>query len=51
MVEMREGSPTWQELSAVLMAAGLYFVLSGRYDADTRAWAGGIGVVVGYRLR
>jgi hypothetical protein len=33
------------------MAAGLDVVLSGRYDADTRAWAAGIGVVVGYWLR
>jgi hypothetical protein len=41
MVEMRARSPTWQALSAVLIAAGLYVLLSGRDDADTRAWAGG----------
>jgi hypothetical protein len=41
MVEMRARSPTWQAPSAVLIAAGLYVLLSGRDDADTRAWAGG----------
>ena len=38
--------------SGVILAAGLWVILSGRYDADAQRWASGaIGTVVGYWLK
>jgi hypothetical protein len=45
---------TWMQIavSAVILAAGLWVILSGRYDADAQQWAAGaIGTVVGYWLK
>jgi hypothetical protein len=39
-------------VSAVLLAAGLWVMLSGNYGADAMHWASGaIGTVVGYWLK
>ena len=38
--------------SGVILASGLWVILSGRYDADAQRWASGaIGTVVGYWLK
>jgi hypothetical protein len=39
-------------VSVVVLGAGLWVILSGRYDADPQRWASGaIGTVVGYWLK
>jgi hypothetical protein len=39
-------------LSLVVIGAGLYMILSGRYDASNQHWAYGIiGTVVGFWLK
>ena len=39
-------------VSALVLAAGLWVMLSGRYDADVEKWAAGaIGTVVGFWLK
>ena len=39
-------------VSVLVLAAGLWVMLSGRYDADVEKWAAGaIGTVVGFWLK
>jgi hypothetical protein len=39
-------------VSTVILAAGLWMILSGHYDADAQRWASGaIGTVMGYWLK
>jgi hypothetical protein len=39
-------------VSTVILGAGLWVILSGRYDADAQRWASGaIGTVMGYWLK
>ena len=39
-------------ISAVVLGAGLWVILSGHYDADAERWAAGaIGTVMGYWLK
>jgi hypothetical protein len=39
-------------VSVIVLAAGLWVMLSGRYDADVEKWAAGaIGTVVGFWLK
>lgn len=39
-------------VSAVILGAGLWVILSGRYGADAMHWASGaVGTVVGYWLK
>jgi hypothetical protein len=39
-------------ISLMLLAAGLYVILSGKYSAVAEGWAAGaIGTVLGYWLR
>jgi hypothetical protein len=39
-------------ISAVILGAGLWVILSGRYTADAGRWASGaIGTVMGYWLK
>lgn len=39
-------------VSLIVLAAGLWVMLSGRYDADVEKWAAGaIGTVVGFWLK
>lgn len=39
-------------VSVLVLAAGLWVMLSGRYDADVEKWAAGaVGTVVGFWLK
>ena len=39
-------------VSTVILGAGLWVILTGRYDADAQRWASGaIGTVMGYWLK